>query len=365
MPLPIREEIIRLTSDLIRFDSTADRPDQLHAVIDYVDGYLQAVPGLIIHRSEAQGKPSLVATLRPTQTPTLFLNGHLDVVAAQAQQFEPTLQGDRLYGRGSQDMKGSVAVLMRLAHDLASLETPPNVGFQFVSDEEIGGDAGTGRLLAEGWRCGCFIAAEPTDMRICNEQKGIVWLRLRIPGAAAHGSRPWEGQNPLFALAHGLVELMRRFPPPQQEAWITTVTPTSVKTSSSTNNQIPPDALVSLDIRHVAEDTPESVSAAVQESFAQSEIITHKTAGAMITHADEPLIALLAQTCATIRGTPATFYREHFGSDARFYSLAGIPSVCFGPVGHGLHSDDEWVSIESLEQFYHVLYTYSQALPKG
>ena len=48
-------------------------------------------------------------------------------------------------------------------------------------------------------------------------------------------------------------------------------------------------------------------------------------------------------------------YREHYASDARFYSDVGIAAVCFGPIGAGLHSDEEWVEIESLETTYHIL----------
>ena len=56
-----------------------------------------------------------------------------------------------------------------------------------------------------------------------------------------------------------------------------------------------------------------------------------------------------------VLGRTALLYREHFASDARFYSDLRIPAVCFGPVGAGLHSDEEWVSIDSLVELYHVL----------
>ncbi|MEM8536008.1 MAG: M20/M25/M40 family metallo-hydrolase, partial [Chloroflexota bacterium] len=147
------DELTAMTCDLVAMPSTADRPDQLHATIDYAEGYMRDIPGLYQHRGEYNKKPYLIATLHETQSPTIMLNAHLDVVPGYAEQFQPRIEDGRIYGRATQDMKGSGAVLLRLLKDLAALPSPPNVGFMFVTDEEIGGEDGTGYLLREGWRC--------------------------------------------------------------------------------------------------------------------------------------------------------------------------------------------------------------------
>src|SRR5689334_5935713 len=103
----LRDDLISLTNALIAIPSTADRPDQLQAVIDYAEGYAQAIPGAHLHRAESDGKPSLIVTLRDTRAPAVMLNAHLDVVSARPEQFQPEVRADRIYGRGSQDMKGS------------------------------------------------------------------------------------------------------------------------------------------------------------------------------------------------------------------------------------------------------------------
>src|SRR5206468_3658706 len=145
--LPLRDELIQLTNQLIAIPSTAEQPEQLQAVIDYAERYAQAIPGVHIQRFEWAGKPSLMATLRDTKSPAVMLNAHLDVVPARPEQFQPEVRDGRIYGRASQDMKGSGAVLLRLMKDLAALPEPPDVGFMFVSDEEIGGENGSGELL--------------------------------------------------------------------------------------------------------------------------------------------------------------------------------------------------------------------------
>src|SRR5262245_24580762 len=125
-------ELTALTCELSAIPSIAEQPDQLQAVIDYAERYARGVPGVYIHRAEWAGKPNLVVTLRDTRAPAVLLNAHLDVVPARPEQFRPEVRGGRIYGRGSQDMKGSGAVLLRLLKDLAALGAPPAVGFKFV-----------------------------------------------------------------------------------------------------------------------------------------------------------------------------------------------------------------------------------------
>lgn len=354
------DEIVALTSDLICFPSTADRPDQLAAVIEYAEQYLAAIPGLFIERSERNNKPAIVATLHNTHAPALLLNAHLDVVAARADQWEPHVRDGRIYGRGSQDMKGSGAVLLRLLKDLATLDPLPNVAVQFVSDEEIGGADGTARLVDEGWRCQFFIAAEPTDLQICYAHKGGMKSELVIAGVAAHGSKPWEGRNPVLALNRGLSKLIERFPQPEAPAWITTVTPTELHAGNGSTNQLPPALRLAFDIRYVPEDAPESIAAIIQTCFPDGEFsYTHTppldTAPAL------PAVQQLAQIVAQVCGADAAFFREHFCTDARFYGAAGMPAVCIGPIGAGLHGDKEWVNIASLGQLYDILWRLSTA----
>jgi succinyl-diaminopimelate desuccinylase len=229
------------------------------------------------------------------------------------------------------------------------------VGFQFVGDEEIGGFDSTGWLLDEGWRCGFFLAAEPTDLNICYAQKGLVWLEIELPGVAGHGSRPWDGVNPLVALGHGLVALQQRFPTPAKPAWETTVVPTVAQTASHTRNQISPSASLTFDVRYVPGDAPDQIVEGILGCFPGAAVKLLRTTPPLDTRPDDPQVRRLASTASQVIGREAALYREHFASDARFYSVAGIPSVCFGPVGAGLHGADEWVDIDSLVQLYAAL----------
>jgi succinyl-diaminopimelate desuccinylase len=350
----LRDELTQLTCELIAIPSIAEQPEQLQAVIDYAERYAQGVPGVYSQRYEWAGKPSLVVTLRDTRAPAVMLNAHLDVVPGRAEQFRPEVRDGRIYGRASQDMKGSGAVLLRLIKDLAGLPQPPDVGFMFVSDEEIGGENGTGELLRAGWRCGFFLAAEPTDLDICFAQKGAMWVEIHLPGRPAHGSRPWDGLNAFAGLREGLAAMERRFPTPDEAAWLTTVVPTVIH-GGEAGNRLPESVILTLDIRHIPEEQPEQIVAALQACYPAGEVRFLRGGVPLASDPHDPQITRLAECTNAVLGRAPRLYREHFASDARFYSDGGIPAVCFGPVGAGLHSDEEWVDIDSLEQLYQVL----------
>lgn len=359
----LAEELTRLTCDLIRYETIADRPDQLQAAIDYVAAYVADLPSLHIERSSVGGKPALVITLRPTRSPRLMLNGHLDVVVGQPHQFAPEIRNGRIYGRGSQDMKGSIAVMLRLIRDLATQPNPPDVGFQFVTDEEIGGRHGTGRLRDEGWSCEFMLCLEPTDLGILFEHKGGMWAKLRLPGRAAHGSRPWEGENPIYRLARGINALAERYPPPTgPHEWRTSVTPTEIHAGAGSRNQVPAEVFVTFDIRWTPDTTPEAIQADLAAVFPDSEFVSVMTSAGLHTDPEHHEVERIANLIERHTGQPPRFYREHFATDARYYSHIGIPAICLGPVGAGLHSAEEWVEIASLVTLYHIINDYINSI---
>ncbi len=360
MPAALRDELVTLTCDLMRFESVAERPDQLEAVISYVTAYLADLPDLALERSAVGGKHALVVALRPTRTPALMLNGHLDVVVGRPAQFTPEVRDGRIYGRGSQDMKGSCAVMLRLLRDLAARPTRPDVAFQFVTDEEIGGALGTARLLTEGWRGGLLLCLEPTDMGVLYEHKGALWVEVRLPGRPAHGSRPWDGHNPVGDMARGLAALDARFPVPTgPDEWCTTVTPTIIHVGAGSRNQVPPEAVLTLDIRYAADETPTTIMDALTVCFPTAVVQAIAGGPGLRTDPAHPEVSRVAVALTARLGHTPRFFREHYATDARYYTHVGLPAICVGPVGAGLHSDEEWVDINSLVDLYHVLMDYT------
>src|SRR5688572_21891275 len=187
-----------LAERLMRYDTS--KHDELRAAAGFVRGWLGSCDIDVVDYDH-NGLPVIMANVGATtaDAPTVVLHGHVDVVPAHAEQFEPRIEGDRLIGRGAYDMKGGLAAMMCAVRDAAEQERV-RVRFVCVPDEESE-DVETHAidwLVREGLRGDFAITGEPTDLHIGVQAKGVLALRLGVSGMSAHGSTPWLGDNAIL-----------------------------------------------------------------------------------------------------------------------------------------------------------------------
>src|SRR5918995_3758448 len=182
-----------LTERLITYNTST--LEGMQAAAGFVKGWLEARDVEVIG-AQHKGRPLLTATVGPESGPTIVFHGHLDVVPAREEQFEPRIDGDRLYGRGAYDMKGGLAAMMCALRDLARQERV-RVHFVCVADEESEEleQRGSDHLVEQGYLGDFAITGEPTNMHIGIQAKGVLAMRIEVAGTAAHGSTPWVGDN--------------------------------------------------------------------------------------------------------------------------------------------------------------------------
>jgi succinyl-diaminopimelate desuccinylase len=108
-----------LTERLITYDTST--LEGMQAAAGFVKGWLEARDVEVIG-TQHNGRPLLTATIGPDSGPTIVLHGHLDVVPGREEQFEPRIDGDRLYGRGAYDMKGGLAAMICAFRDMTAQE---------------------------------------------------------------------------------------------------------------------------------------------------------------------------------------------------------------------------------------------------
>jgi acetylornithine deacetylase len=315
-------------------------------------------------------RANVVALVRgKAQNASLLLNGHIDTVGVEGMPSPFTLrqEGDRLYGRGVYDMKGSVAVMLALAEFWSKHPPERNIWLTFSADEE---DRSLGtEFLARNWLSalpaapGGAIFLEPTEENIGVAHKGFTWFEVEVLGKAAHGSRPEQGVDAILPLRAALEELERirselRSRP--ADALLGHASLHGGKIEGGTElSVVPAHARLQWERRTLPDEEPKEVdrelgrvAQAVGQLPGGHEVTTRKIFTRLpyrTPHGAEVLRRIQnASPQSQLVGLS-------FWADSALMGLAGIPSVLYGPIGHGAHAVDEWVSRESLSRVYEVL----------
>lgn len=314
----------------------------------------------------APGRPNVVAVLRgtdPARGRSLLLNGHTDTVGAagMAAPFTAVPRGDRLYGRGTSDMKAGLAAMVGAVAAILAAGARPrgDLLLTFAVDEE---DASIGtEAIARTHRADAAIVTEPTDLRICVAHKGFVWATIRAEGRAAHGSDYSAGIDAIVRMGRVLTALERL----DREVLAQRSHPllarpsihASVISGGEGPSTYPPSCTLVLERRTLPHETVEDVRTELEAVLAR------------LREGDPSFRATLAVTlarpglevdpaAAIVRSLHGAAERrtgkapEHVGMspwyDAALLAGAGMPTVIFGPAGGGWHGAEEYVDVPSV-----------------
>lgn len=345
-------EITGLTEDLIRFRTVKGDEKEFNKAFKYVKNYFKDT-SLEISEYENEGVKSLV--VKNDEDPEIMLHGHLDVVDADQELFEPRKDDGKLYGRGSADMKGGLACLMKTIKQT----NHSSIGLMIVSDEEVGGFNGAKYLVENFYSPEFVISAEPNNtagyLNIINKQKGVVRAQISAEGKNAHGSRPWNGENAAEKLWENYSELKKKFSTVKEE-WGTTVNLGNF-TSKGAVNVVPDYAEAGLDIRYTKEYTPKEI----EEDMEQIEGLNFEINAVdpmLDTNPDNSFVQKLKSASEEAIGEKVEITRKEPASDVRHFSQKGIPGVVFGPEGYNVHEDGEYLVISSLEEYYNCIHVF-------
>ncbi len=297
----------------------------------------------------------------------LILNGHIDVVPAKKEQYLPYIEGDKLIGRGAVDMKSAVAVLICVFNEMAT-KTNIKLGLQIVTDEETGGNDGTKYQIAQGITSKVVIAGENTNLDIANMAKGICWMEIEIGGKTGHAAYPWDADNALMNANRFMSEVSNLYPSPAKEAWVTTVNFANMSTNNQTFNKIPDSVTLSLDFRYVPGDPIfDTNEKDVIEYFSKMKNVKRvnliELEPSHYLDQDSMAITLLKKSIEEKSSHKPVLIQKNGASDIRHFSK-DTQGMVFGPIGAGLHTDDEWASIASLDDFYDILVDFIGKLEK-
>tara|TARA_Y100000591_G_scaffold276955_1_gene254382 strand:+ start:255 stop:1439 length:1185 start_codon:yes stop_codon:yes gene_type:complete len=216
------ENSIKILTDLISFETISGEDN--NSLINYCDELLKKVGATSFKTyDENKKRVNLFATLKAKKSngksPIIF-SGHTDVVPVSkgwsTDPFKATIKGDKLFGRGSCDMKGFIACVLAFAPIFSKSNLNRDLHFSFTFDEEtacIGAPILIKELKKRGFNKGICIVGEPTNMKIIDAHKGAYEYTTYFNGLAGHSSQPHKGVSAVEYAAkyvNKLIELRQK-----------------------------------------------------------------------------------------------------------------------------------------------------------
>lgn len=302
--------------------------------------------------------------------PLLCLAGHTDVVptgdaaAWRHPPFDAIESDGRLWGRGSADMKGSLAAMVVACEEFLAAGRRPrgSIAFLLTSDEEGAAQDGTRAVMeileARGERMDWCLIGEPSSRERLGDtvrigRRGSLSCDVVVHGVQGHVAYPELADNPLHRLAPLLAELIAirwdggnaAFPP-------TSLQLTNLHAGTGFRNVTPGDAELKFNIRYSTEQTQEGLVAAIEALFRRhrlSTTIAWRDAGRPFLTQGGPLLDAVSAAVHDIAGIEPEPSTGGGTSDGRFIAPAGVDVVELGPVNATIHQVDEHVRVEDLE----------------
>jgi len=362
-------------SELIAFDTTSRHSNLtlIHSVMAWLQQ--QNIICRLTHNAD-QTKANLLATIPATNGSLqegLIFSGHTDVVPVDGQAwdsdpFVATRRNDRIYGRGSCDMKGFIAVILALVPEWQQLTLKRPIHLALSYDEEVG-CLGAPHLIADlmasGIKPRACIVGEPTGMRPVVAHKGIHVFRCRFTGLAAHSSLTPDACNAIDYAAEFIVWLRQlaerlRQHGPQDNAYAVPFTSLSTNLIHGGNavNTVPAQSEFCFEFRNIDQVDPNAIKQEINEylqqqllpkmqrDYAQANITLENLASvpSLITDNRNPLLPLL---CSLTRESVSP--KARYATEAGLFQQAHIPTIVCGP-GHidQAHRANEFIAVEQM-----------------
>jgi len=357
-------DVFDILDRLVAFPSVAGKPNG--DITGWIETHLAEHSTQVTVLPGPEGdRFNLFATVGPADVPGYILSGHMDVVPAGEAQWSSApytvrREGERLYGRGTTDMKGFLAAVLAVVPALAKLRLARPIHLAFSYDEEVG-CRGVPHLIARlPQLCAKplgVIVGEPSGMRAVRGHKGKAAARATINGRSGHSSRPDLGLNAIHAMAGALnaavseAERLTRgpldpaFEPPYSSLQA------GVVAGGQSVNIIPDTCTMDLEARAIPGVDPASLLAPVRaraEALAADGFRIEWTPMSAYPALSLPQDAALAGLLRELTGQ-APLAAVSYGTEAGLYQAAGFDAIICGPGDiDRAHKPDEYILTSEL-----------------
>jgi acetylornithine deacetylase len=370
-----RDFLFSTLADLIRINSVnptlAPGSAGEREISEYVSTSLQRM-GLDVQRFEPEpGRVTIAGTLHGTgRGRSLMFNAHYDTVGVEGmdEPFSAAVRDGKMFGRGSYDMKGSLAAQMAAMKALidSGAKLRGDVVIAAVADEEYG-SIGTADLITHV-KTDAAIVTEPTAAKICLAHKGYLWIEVETKGRAAHGSRFEQGIDANMRMGRVLAQLDRLERELRARSPHPLVGPPSLHAAMIQGGDglstYAASCKLQIERRTIPGETENGVIRELQEIIdrlaAEDATFVASVRSFFVRQAfevsrDSLIVRTLDRSFRKTLSREPAYFGDTPWMDAALLQAAGIETVVFGPAGGGAHASVEWVEMESVAQVAAIL----------
>lgn len=366
-------DAVALTRELVRFNTINPPGNELQCA-EHLGAILESSGFEVSFHAFGPGRTSLVARIGGNESrPPLCFTGHIDTVPLGHKEwtvdpFAAEIVGDKMFGRGTSDMKSGVAAFVSAVTDIAEiLAKGPGVVLIITAGEETGCEgafhlAGLESVLGEA---GALVVAEPTSNYPMVGHKGALWMKAYTDGVTAHGSMPELGVNAVYKAARAVTKL---------EDFDFNVARHEVMGGPSLNvgtvqgginvNSVPDHAEIGIDVRTIPGQKNADVGAHLSTYLGEEVTIESVVdVEGVWTDPGNAWVQEVFGLMETVLGEPITSRSASYFTDASALTPAygGVPTIILGPGEASMaHQTDEYCFVSRIEQAVDIYRTLAE-----
>lgn len=342
----MENNIVKTLEKLMSFKTVKGNVAEFKKLYSYIKSIIPN--NLFIKEYDFNGDLALVISNVDETNFDIIFSTHVDVVPCNEYSFN--IIDNKIYGRGSIDMKGSVAVLLEL---FKNVESNKKIALFITSDEEQTGYS-TEQLVSVYDTKLAVVPDGGKNFEIIEEEKGLLQLKLSINTNSAHAAKPYDGVNAINELYKIYSEMIKLYPLPISDDDYKTSINLSILNGGDAVNKVPNYAEMILDIRHIMNDKKEVIINNIKNINSNVYIEIIGSGSIFKTDISNKLIKEYINICEEVIGEKIKIVSCASTSDAIYFSDKNIPTVLTNPTGGNPHANDEYVTIDGLNKLYKI-----------
>lgn len=312
----------------------------------------------------APGRPNVIARVGSGAAPTLVLCAHMDTVSTSGMAIpplDPRVEGNRVYGRGSYDMKGGAAAILCALAKLAREPLTGTVLAALVADEEYA-SLGTQHFVAHHKADACIVT-EPSEYRLILGHKGFVWAEITTEGHAAHGSR-WDIGVSAIARMGRIVAALDDFDRTTLRARTHPLMGPASQHCATIHggaglSTYAPSCTLQIERRTLPGESTaqvlDEIRAVIASTGEQAIVRLLLDRPPLVCPPDARIAQCVRDAATQVHGRAPEEAGVAFWMDAALFAAAGMETVNYGATGAGAHEAIEWADLDSVVACANVL----------